>query len=190
MTLRILNILDIIEDYGEEVAQNLISTYKCSLNPEIEDFFLKRAIDFAKKKISITYLIIKDNENILAYFSLTHKPTIIPNVNLSKNLQKKLSRFAILNEDDGNFNASAFLIAQLGKNTEISKDKCLSGKILMSMTLEILQDIQHRIGGGVVFLECEEREKLLNFYSANGFKPYGKRNSSEGITYHQLLYVI
>jgi hypothetical protein len=57
----------------------------------------------------------------------------------------------------------------------------------MELAFEVLQDIQRRIGGGIVFLECEDNPNLLGFYQNHHFKVYGSRLSSTGITYLQLM---
>ena len=60
----------------------------------------------------------------------------------------------------------------------------------MEKTFETLARVQHQIGGGVVYLECEDEPKLLEFYqnSQNHFKVFDVRDSeSENITYKQLF---
>lgn len=60
----------------------------------------------------------------------------------------------------------------------------------MDAVFGILEHVQHEIGGGVVYLECEEKSKLLEFYQSerNRFRVFGKRYSErDGIKYMQLL---
>ncbi len=86
---------------------------------------------------------------------------------------------------------SAFLIAQFGKNF-VAADM-ISGDELMEITLSVLTKIQHDIGGGVVYLECEENPKLLRFYQndRNRFRPFGTRTSAADDTqYVQLLRIL
>ena len=50
--------------------------------------------------------------------------------------------------------------------------------------------MQHRIGGGVVYLECEDKPQLLEFYQNkdNRFKIFGERESDVDHTkYIQLI---
>ena len=43
---------------------------------------------------------------------------------------------------------------------------------------EILKRIQHQIGGAVVYLDCEDKKKLITFYSdVAGYKPISERIS-------------
>ena len=60
----------------------------------------------------------------------------------------------------------------------------------MDLTFEILEKVQHDIGGGIVFLECEDKPKLLEFYQndKNGFMPFDERYSiSDSTKYIQLF---
>lgn len=100
---------------------------------------------------------------------------------------KKHARF-----DDASqtYALSAFLLAQFGKNDHAIGEAAISGNDLMALAIDTLRIAQHVIGGGVIFLECEEQEKLLNFYQKpeNGYKRYGFRHSAaEQMGYVQLL---
>ena len=60
----------------------------------------------------------------------------------------------------------------------------------MNTAMNILATIQREIGGGVVYLECEEKPQLLAFYKneQNRFRIFGERYSDkEQIKYIQLL---
>ena len=60
----------------------------------------------------------------------------------------------------------------------------------MDFTMQVLEDIQKCIGGGVIYLECEDQQKLLDFYMRQGFRKFGERRSNgTGEFYHQLLQV-
>ena len=53
------------------------------------------------------------------------------------------------------------------------------GKQLMDVANDILMNIQHQIGGGIIYLDCEDREKLKNFYVGENFQMFGERFSEE-----------
>ena len=60
----------------------------------------------------------------------------------------------------------------------------------MDYVFSILEKAQHLVGCGLVFLECEEKSELLQFYTntKNNFKIFGERYSeSEKLKYIQLL---
>lgn len=61
---------------------------------------------------------------------------------------------------------------------------------MMDFCFEILESVQKQVGGGIVFLECEDKKQLLNFYQNenNNFRVYGERFSeTEKTKYIQLL---
>lgn len=186
----VVNILDMMAAIGEENLITLLSDFSCPLNGEIEKFVWCNAIEFAKKKMSITYFLMDLDGEIVAIFTLTHKAVEIGNAKLSSAMRKKLSRYAQLDENTNSYTVSAFLIAQLGKNYNFKNVLDLSGNSIMDDAFEILERVQRDIGGGIVYLECEDRPKLLRFYQndKNRFKVFGERYSeSDQIKYIQLL---
>ena len=189
MNYKVVNILDMIATVGEDAVSTALSKFSCSRNMEIENFVRKNAIDFAKQKMSITYLVYGENGKIAAIFTLTHKALELSNENLSNTMRKKIQKHSKLDENTNSFTVSAFLIAQFGKNDNFVTDT-ISGNKLMDFTFEVLSAVQYDIGGCLVYLECEENEKLLNFYSSepNFFKPFNERYSDDDETkYIQLL---
>lgn len=190
MNFNVVNIIDLLESVGEKEVRSALQEFECERNSEIEIFLKNNAIDFAKRKISVTHLILDDNGQIAAYFTLTHKPSNISSLSLSKSAIKTLSRYAILDRDSNSFNISAFLIAQFGKNSAYNGSGNISGNELMDFCFEILESVQKQVGGGIAFLECEDKKQLLNFYQNenNRFRIFGERFSeSEGKKYIQLL---
>lgn len=184
----VINILDLIDSIGENDVIDALKSFRCSKNKDIEDYLSKNAIDFSKRKISITHLVLDEQANIVGYFALTHKPMRIPSVLLSNSSRKKIERYTKLDETTNSYDASAFLIAQFGKNTCIESN--FTGNQLMDIALDVLLKVQKQVGGGIVFLECEDNEKLLSFYqnSNNRFAIYGERFSQiENKKYKQLL---
>ena len=152
--------------------------------------FRKSAVDFAKRKISVTHLVMDEQGRLAAIFSLTHKAVKIQEAVLSSALKKKIKRYAQLDEETGSYMVSAFLIAQFGKNYEEDTENLLSGNSLMDNVMDILTAVQRDIGGGVVYLECEDKPQLLSFYQNenNCFRVFGERYSEvDQVKYIQLL---
>ena len=150
----------------------------------------KNAIGFAKRKLSITYLILDDIDGeIVGFFTLTHKAIEIKNDNISNTTRRKLSAHARLDADTGSYTISAFLLAQIGKNYGVDNGKRITGSELIGYANDIVTDIQHRIGGGIIYLYCEDKPSLKNFYiDKNHYKIFGKRySSSDGIHYLQMI---
>lgn len=75
--------------------------------------------------------------------------------------------------------ASAFLLAQFGKNYGVENGERINGSEMMKYVNLVLRDIQRRIGGGIVYLDCEDTPKLKNFYAGENFKEFADRFSSE-----------
>lgn len=183
MKFETLNILDAIEIYGEDKICAILSTFYCPLNPEIERFIQHNAIDFAKQKLSITYIVLNELGRIAGFFTLAHKPLTVHLSDLgdfSKGNLKRLKKHSKFDEASQSFELSAFLIAQFGKNADVEEGK-ISGNQLMALAIDTLRIAQHVVGGGVIFLECDDKEKLLAFYqnAENGYRRYSERNSEQ-----------
>ena len=58
-----INILDMMKIYGEDSCKAVLSTFMCPLNLDVEDFIQNKAIEFARQRIAITFLVFKENEN-------------------------------------------------------------------------------------------------------------------------------
>ncbi len=184
----IINILDLVDSVGEDEVIDSISKFKCNINSEIEEFIYKDAIDFARRKISVTHLVYDNEANMVGYFTLAHKPIRVPASLLTNTTKKKMERFTKIDEKTNTYDVSAFLIAQFGKDSSCGYK--LNGNDMMNMALSILLKVQREVGGGIVFLECEDNDKLLKFYQNenNRFIVYGERLADEeNIKYKQLL---
>ena len=142
MSFNVVNIVDLISSVGEDEVRSALEEFQCTQNPEIEFFLKSNAVDFAKRKISVTHLILDNNGQIAAYFTLTHKPANISAESLSKSSIKTLSRYAVLDKDSNSFNISAFLIAQFGKNSSYKGNRSISGNKMMDFCFEILETVQ------------------------------------------------
>ena len=198
MKIAVWNILDMVEEYGEDSVKEILSDFSCeterdgeivSLNPEIEHFIKNNAIQFARQKISVSYIVgDEDDGSVIGYFTIAHKPVEMPSDGLSKTTKKTMSRYAQLNEETKTYLLSGFLIAQFGKNYAVDGGKRISGKELMRLASKELCDLQHRAGGGIEYLDCEADAKLINFYEGEGFRLFGERISEkDGKRYLQYM---
>ena len=84
MAKLVWNILDLLKKYGEEQVTDFVSDFSCekmvdgeirNLNPDIEHFIRVNAVQFARQKKSVTY-IVGDSEDgaILGYLQLHTSP--------------------------------------------------------------------------------------------------------------------
>ena len=197
MSYKKVNILELANMLPEDCLKELLCSFACPLNSDIENFIRFKCLSFAKQKLSVSHLVFDEMENLLGFFTLANKPCLIRNdtvtSELSNTLKKKLDRFATQSTANGII-VPAYLIAQFGKNYAIEKSLRIDGKELMRLAFETLSAVQREIGGGVIFLECRDEQKLLEFYTSDEirFREYGQRRAledGEDILYHQLLHV-
>lgn len=196
----IIHVLDAVDSIGEDLVETLLSVFSCqynreSCNTEVEHFLRVNAIEFTRRKMSITYLVLNDNGEVVGFFTLTHKPIIVKNDKLTKSAKRKMEKHAKYDAELDAYSVSAFLIAQFGKNYTLPKEKRISGIKLMELTLDTIKDIQKQIGGGIVFLECEKprsgkMQKLIEFYQLDShkFNIFGERHAEkDDVDYIQML---
>lgn len=119
---RIVNLGMLVEELGEDTAKDILSTFLCPLNPDVENFIRYKAIDFAKQGWAKTHLVFasfKDQWVLVGYFALASKHITITSKFLykqSRTLRKRISKFANYDNELKAYIMSAPLIAQLGKN--------------------------------------------------------------------------
>lgn len=95
---------------------------------------------------------------------MTIRELLLESSNISKAEVKRLDGF--------NKNAErvqAFLIGQIGKNFSISNNPIKLSDILEEV-YSVFSQARELIGGRVVFLECENNDKLIELYSRHKFK--------------------
>ncbi len=176
-----INLKDILnnDSLGENVAKDILSSFSCPLNPDVEYFLKRTAIEFAKQSISSTYLIMasyKDQYVLCVYFSLANKVFCISKDSLpSKNWKRRMAKFGQFDKSVQRYTISAPLIGQLGKNYSNGYDKLITGDELLKLALDKVREMQYIVGGKIVYLECEKKDKLIEFYQSNGFVNFGTR---------------
>lgn len=173
-----ISLLDMINQKGESYVRDIISSFSCPKNKDVEDFLHSKAIEFSRQGLSKTHLVFtsKDDKCILVgYYCLASKPVIIDKSALSKTLQKKVNKFTIYDSYSRRYVTSASLIGQLGKNFTNRNNELIDGDYLLDLAVKKIKAIQDEIGGRLTYLECEDNEKLINFYKKNGFTVFGKR---------------
>jgi len=180
---------------GEEALNLLIDGFSCPPNLEVEHFLKHSALDFTKKNQSVTYLAFRPathGDIFAGYYSLAIKPISVRASAISKTMEKKLARVSVLNPENDTFTASAYLIAQLGKNFALPKEKRISGKELLTFADLTIKMARHIVGGVVEFLECEDNPFLLDFYAENGFKAFDRRTvtPSDNESPHELVQLL
>ena len=194
----ILNIREYLRQgqSGEDLLQQVFSTFSCDKNLDVERFLLEQSINFTKKNQSVTYVVLTPEEGqIIGYFTITIKPITVNGDSFSNTVKKKIARVSEQDEESGDYSLSAYLIAQLGKNYKDGANEKISGEQLLGLAIEKIKELQYMAGGMVVFLEAENEEKLIHFYeNKNGFKRFDtkevKAGTEDAHTLIQLLKVM
>ena len=172
--IKCISIDEFLNIYNLKILTNLISAFRCDKNLEIEEYLKRNAIEFNKKHQAMTFILLDNKNKINGYFSLSIKPITIKKNLLSKNRLKKLLRIANLTEEENEINPSAYLIAQLGKLSHSN----LNIDTIFAFINYYISEAQKICGGVVEFLESENNQKLINMYTARGFRIFNARKST------------
>jgi hypothetical protein len=131
-----------------------------------------KAFESDKRHKSRTYLVfygeqaLEDKLIILGFFARTQK-TLELDKTLSKSTINRIDGFS-----KDVLTTEAVLLGQLGKNEKYPND--CDGQYLLHLAIDTIYKIHNLAGGRIVFLECEEIPKLIDFYRRNGFEPLQK----------------
>ena len=190
--LDISNILVLMNKKGEDKVKQILSTF-ISENNEVEDFIKNKAIDFAKRKWSITYLVSDCNtRELLGIFTLAAKAVQVDfSSELSNNVSRKIKEFSINHNKEESITSTAYLLAQFSKNQKF-KNK-VTGEELLKEAIKELEKVQIKVGGRLLWLECENNNReALKFYKREnfGFQQFNTRYDKESnVKYKQMIRV-
>ena len=161
----------------EEKVSNVLNAFECANNKDVETFLKNKAVLFDKQGFSKTHLIYTSYKNemvLVGYYALAHKSFVIKSSSkVSSSLKKRIAKFGQYDKDLKQYVVSAPLIGQLGKNDKY-KD-LISGDVLLYCDCKTVKSVQALVGGKFVYLECEDKPILVDFYKSNGFVEFGMR---------------
>lgn len=171
---------DMISKLGENEVKSILSSFVCPVNKDVETFIKYKVIEFSKQYLSRTTLVYwkSDDEREkcwVGYYTIASKHIRVSKDSISNTTAKRMGNHGSFNPATKEYIVPAPLIAQLGKNFADGNNYLISGSDLLQMATTKVREIQNEIGGRFVYLECEEKCKLLDFYKANGFTVFGKR---------------
>lgn len=175
---KIVNLKMMIEELGEERTKKLLSDFSCPMNQDVEIFLKQKAIEFSKQGLSQTHLVFasfKGKPELVGYFCLANKYITVKSGKLSSTLRRRIAKFSVFDPTIHAYCLSTPLIAQLGKNFTDGLNRLISGDELLKIACEKVANIQMDLGGKFVYLECEDKPVLLDFYSSNGFCEFDRR---------------
>lgn len=169
MEINIIPLLDILDNYSENEVESKFSTFSCQKNVDVQRFLRENSIPYEKAHNARTYLLVDENLNILAFYSLALKTICSDGLNLTSNLKKKIKGYGSYSKKLH----TGFLIGQLARNDNC-KRKNLSGDQILQFAILQLVEIQNHIGGRLIVIDCVDQ--LLEFYERNSFLKIGKED--------------
>ena len=176
---KLINLKLMVETLGEQTTKELLSKFSCPLNEDVENFLRTKALEFSRQGIAQTHLVytsFKSEPTLAGYFALANKYITIKADVLGGKLKQRVRRFSTYDSNIRSYCLSAPLIAQLGKNYANGITGLITGPELLEMACQKISTIQFDLGGKFVYLECEDKPKLLEFYSAYGFCEFDRRS--------------
>ena len=174
----LVNLVNFLNELGEERTKELLSEFSCLLNPDVEYFLKYKAIEFSKQRFAQTHLVYasyKGEYVLVGYFALANKYLTLTGDALTNGLRSRLRYFATYDSRIHCYCLSAPLIAQLGKNFSNGYNELITGDELLKLACDKVSRLQMEVGGCFAYVECEDKYKLTDFYSRNGFCQFDKR---------------
>lgn len=183
----IISLQDLITEYNgdKEAVKGILNTFDCLNNSDVDRFLKEKALTFDEQSLSKTHLVFtsyKSKMVLVGYYTLAIKHFVVKNSvlksnsgkNINSRLRHRINKFAQCDFETGQYVISAPLIGQLGKNDNYAD--LISGDVLLQYACDKVKEIQTAAGGRIVYLECEDKPALIEFYSRNGFYNFGRRN--------------
>ncbi|WP_088815534.1 MULTISPECIES: GNAT family acetyltransferase [Listeria] len=193
MGLNLINLYDLLSTQEEEKVKELLSSFSCNNQSkganDVEYFLHNKAIEFEKVGLSKTYLVMSTYRQvpfIAGYFSLSSKSLVIPKKHYQKlniSMKKRLMSFGA-KSDLENYQTTGFLLGQLGKNcsTIAQKAESVTGEELLALVYKTVKQIHMLVGGRILYLECENNPKIIQFYIKNGFALLNEYETPNGLS--------
>ena len=158
-TLDFYPLSNLLIELGDEKAQNILHTFKCTKNEDLQDFLHNpnKSIRLEKQHITRTYLYLQTiNTEIktVAYFTISLK--VLSTDGLTKGLVKKLDGI-----DKHRESIPCYLIAQLGKHSML-KEKI--GQFLLDDAIETIKEVNTIVGGRFIILDAVNQKDVIDFY--------------------------
>ncbi len=164
-----------MEKLEEDKVMNILSSFRCEQDSDIETFLHNRAVEFENLAKARTYLIFSQEEleegrtplTIYGYISLALKILTVPD-SVSNRMRKELDGFSAKLHGQQLRDFPCYLIGQLSKNSN-AEPQMISGCELIETAYDIIASAVEAVGGRYIMIECRDKEKLIHFYQSNGF---------------------
>ena len=167
-TYRVTPLWELLSAAGPEALSEMISSFSCKMDKDVETFLKEKAIVQEKKQISRTYLIFADDlkAELAAYFTLAVSSMDANGIECSNELRKKMNI--------NNGFAQSYLIGQLGKHDGSQKGL---GRFAIFHALELIKGANARVGCRLLRLDC--KPSLVRYYTDNGFTHIGSNTDGD-----------
>lgn len=165
----------------QEDIQNLmdlLSSFSCLQDKDIEDFLHNKAIEYECINKSRTYLVCDRNALltegkfvVLGYFSVSLKVLELSD-KLSNRKRKTLDGLSSKLHGKVINSIPCYLIGQLAKNSNIPYELSINGTELINCAISTIHSAEALVGGRYVLIECHNNPNLLKFYTENRFERF------------------
>ena len=153
------------ENYDETSVKEVFSNFTSSKNADVEDFIKDKAIDFEKKNLSRTFLVLDDDAlqndkiKLLGFFTLGIKSIIFgEDATLTKRNEIAKSKIEK--------SIACFLLGQIARDDKNSKKGF--GKIIFDEAIRKIKMAQQNVAGRCIYLDC--KKEMKDYYINLGFK--------------------
>lgn len=168
MIYQTIALKDIIEKFGKNDANKVLSEFFCPINSDVEMFMHFKAYPYECAGMARTYLIVAlDHEKIYgvcAIYSVTTK-----SISISQQMNSKSRRIAFGTTYAVGNPVNAILIGQLSKNYKDGNDQYITGELLMSLIIDHVRKMDILVPSVSVYVECENKPELRSYYEKYGF---------------------
>ena len=139
----------------------MFNTFNCEINSDLTNFIHDIALDFEDRQIARTFVLVNNDKNeVVGYFTISMK-------SLSTNGISKTSIKKIDGISNSRLCIHSFLIGQLGISDNYADYKF--GTLLLDDTFSKIEMAHDLVAGRYILVDAINHEKVLNFYTENGF---------------------
>ena len=178
----LISLKTIIENLSKTEIDNLLSSFSCPLDNDIEFFLNSKAVQYEILSKGRTYLVCDSDElenkdisdiTIYGYITLAQKVLTVPD-NVSNNMRKQLDGLSCKIHGELLKHFNCYLIGQLARNSIINNSQ-LKGRELINFAKSIILAAVNAVGGRYMLIECKDEPKLIDFYHSNGFQEISRQ---------------
>lgn len=177
-----IRLSDLLNQINQDKVEEILATFECPYNLDVEKFLKEKAIPFAKSNLSNTVLVFyaKEKIELLGYFTIAHKTIIVDDLGKTRSrlkgkVKNKLGYLLSFDAERRFYYVSAPLIGQLGKNYNKNNEHSINGDDLLQLAIQEAKVAMMATSGKLLYLECEDITFLKEFYQRNGFQEFAQR---------------